>query len=532
MSDAILYRKKNTSHSKDQSSMNLQEFDEKFKGLKQADKIVMSCEHPQCVQKDKPIGRESARRNIMKNNCEKFICGNCDKKFNNAMTKVGKGRNNLGEINVVCPICQENRKMNGSCYFGNIEEPYTQTCGSCSQKNKTISEEQRNKISVTLSGRKLSDSHRQKISDYTKNNPDFKERATKILLENRVTNGMLNKHHKEETKDKQSAAMLGRVYSDEHKANISEGRKKFLSETGGFTLEHRQKLRDAALDQYERGFNPNAHHRYGHHKSAKCEKAFYRSSYEKKAFMILDEMQDVKKYEVEKIKIPYWNPLEKTEAIFIVDILVELHDGSRKIIEIKPISWMNSLVNASKIDALKIWSEKEGVDCEIWDEHKLFGEINTYKKIQKFIDWIDSGSVGDIENFSEDITNARKEKSRLKSKNFYENNLSNKIIVFCKHCQKQHEVREITYKQHLEKYGTYKCSVENSAIGGSASKPKKENPYSIEGKKECNNCKCVKGFEEFGLDKLKSDGYATQCKICRSEKSRNNYIKRLSAQEE
>ena len=40
--------------------MNLQEFDTKFKGLKQIDKIIMNCEHPQCSQNEVSIGRESA----------------------------------------------------------------------------------------------------------------------------------------------------------------------------------------------------------------------------------------------------------------------------------------------------------------------------------------------------------------------------------------------------------------------------------------------------------------------------------------
>lgn len=506
--------------------MNLQEFDTKFKGLKQIDKIIMNCEHPQCSQNEVSIGRESARRNIIKNDGERFICGNCDKRFNNGMTKIGKGRNNLGEIDVYCPICQKSRKMNGPCYFGKLEAPYMQICGSCSQKNKIISEEQKNKISITLSGRKLSESHKKKISDNIKNNPDFLERATKNLLENHCTTGMLNKKHKEETKEKQSLAMLGRTYSDDHKANISAGRKKHLDEVGGFSLEHRQRIREATLKQYERGFNPNAHHRNGYHISPKCEKAFYRSSYEKKAFMILDEMENVKNYEVEKIRIPYWNPLEKTQAIFIVDVIVEFNDGSKKAIEIKPMVWIKSLVNESKIDALKLWCDKENVTCEIWNEFTLFGEKNTQQEIQKFIDWIDSGATGKIDNIKDDVVNLRKEKSCDRSKKFYKNNLSNKIILFCEFCQKQHEVREITYKQHLEKYGKYKCFAEYGVIGGSKPKPKKENPHASDGNKECNRCGCIKNFEEFGLDKFKSDGYATICRSCRSNKSKDDYLKK------
>ena len=320
--------------------------------------------------------------------------------------------------------------------------------------------------------------------------------------------------------------MLGRTYSDDHKANISAGRKKHLDEVGGFSLEHRQRIREATLKQYERGFNPNAHHRNGYHISPKCEKAFYRSSYEKKAFMILDEMENVKNYEVEKIRIPYWNPLEKTQAIFIVDVIVEFNDGSKKAIEIKPMVWIKSLVNESKIDALKLWCDKENVTCEIWNEFTLFGEKNTQQEIQKFIDWIDSGATGKIDNIKDDVVNLRKEKSCDRSKKFYKNNLSNKIILFCEFCQKQHEVREITYKQHLEKYGKYKCFAEYGVIGGSKPKPKKENPHASDGKKECNRCRCIKNFEEFGLDKFKSDGYATICRSCRSNKSKDDYLKK------
>ncbi len=511
---------------KDKNTMNIQDFETTFAGLKQSDKITIKCDHPDCLIPEKIIGREAAKRNILKNGGEKFICGNCDKRFNNPMNKIGQGKKALGEIDVVCPNCNKFRKINSSCYFGILSEPYVQICGSCAQIGKKITEEQKQKISQTLTGRNLTEDHKKNISKYMKYNLNGIEQGKRNLIPG--SGGGWNKGSKtpKEVCEKQSLAMLGRTYSDEHKANISAGRKKHLDEVGGFSLEHRQRIREATLKQYERGFNPNAHHRNGYHISPKCEKAFYRSSYEKKAFMILDEMENVKNYEVEKIRIPYWNPLEKTQAIFIVDVIVELNDGSKMVIEIKPMIWINSLVNTSKIDALKLWSEKENMTYEIWNEFKLFGEENTNQEIQKFIDWIDSGATGKIDNITDNVVNLRKEKSCDKTKKFYKNNLSNKIILFCEFCQKQHEVREITYKQHLEKYGKYKCFTECGVIGGSKPKPKKENPHASDGKKECNRCKEIKNFEEFGLDKFKSDGYATICRPCRSNKSKDDYFKK------
>ena len=52
---------------------------------------------------------------------------------------------------------------------------------------------------------------------------------------------------------------------------------------------------------------------------------------------------------------------------------------------------------------------------------------------------------------------------------------------------------------------------------------RKQNPYAIDGKKECNACKEIKLFCEFGIDKTKFDGYATRCKICRAKAATKKY---------
>lgn len=451
--------------------MDLNDFDIKFRGLKQSDKIEMKCEHPECLDPIKNIGRESARRNIIKHGGTQFICGTCDKRFNNPMQNKGPTRKGLGEINVLCPGCNKTRLLQGVCYFGPLVEPYTQMCGSCVQVGKVISEEQKQKISEKLTGRELTEEHKANIGEGIKKSETAMESARKNLIPGIGAGWNEGKETPQEVRDKQSQAHLGKKYTDEHKLNISEGRKKMLDETGGFTLEHRQKLREAALRQYERGFDPHTHHRSGWHDSPKAGRVFHRSSYEKKAFMLLDDMPDVVTYTVENIRLTYWNPLSKTEAIFIVDILAKFTDDTEMAIEVKPTDWLTSLVNMAKIDALKVWAENEDCGCEIWDEFTLFGDDNTYKKAQQFLDWLDSGASGTIDNVSEDVIETRRAKSRIKAKRHYDKHLSKKLIVFCDHCKRDHEVREITYQQHMEKYGKYVCASQFGNMGG---RPKNE----------------------------------------------------------
>ena len=177
---------------------------------------------------------------------------------------------------------------------------------------------------------------KKKISDYMKNNPEHRKKATEILLANHCNTGMLGKHHSEEWKKNMSETMSGRVYTEEHRQNISVGRKKMLAEQGGFTVEHREKISKATIRQYQNGFNPNLHHITGLHKSSKVPNGFvfFRSSYEKKAFMLLDDDNSVDSYKSEAIIVEYVKPDDNIVSNFIVDILVTYIDGSQKWIEV------------------------------------------------------------------------------------------------------------------------------------------------------------------------------------------------------
>jgi hypothetical protein len=378
--------------------MNFEEFSVQYAGFKDLQKIFISCEHDLHEgNKEVEIGKQPAKRNIQKNG--KFICRECSMHHDNPMTKKSENRQTNEIINVVCSDANHNgdrvRQMKKSGYFGPLTEPYTQVCGSCSQRGKIISEEQRAKISEKLTGIERSEEFKQKLSEYMKNNPEGIARGHKNLFENHCTTGMLGKHHSDETKKKMSEAISGRIYSEEHRQNISEGRKKMLEEQGGFTSEHRERISKATIKQYMNGFNPKMHHINGLHNSPKVEKGtvFFRSSYEKKAFMILDQDETVKSYQSEAFVVEYNKPNTDIKSNYIVDIFVEYIDGSKKLIEVKPEAWLKDEIIQCKLEAAKLEAKKIGIEFEIWTEMKLFGHVYNKRNMDLFIDKILSGEI-------------------------------------------------------------------------------------------------------------------------------------------
>lgn len=380
--------------------MNIEEFKEKYSAFKDADKIEIQCDHPEHVPTGELIfiGKQPAKRNILKSGGKEFICRQCFMKYNNPANRIGESRQNDSIITVFCPHPEHegepSRPMKKNCYYGSTETPYLQICGSCVQKGKQISEEQKEKIRTALKGISRSEEFKQKLRDHLRSNPERLAQIKKTLTENRGS-GMLGKHHSEDSKKKLSESMSGRVYSDEHRLNISEGRKKMLEEKGGFTPEHRERISKATIKQYMNGFSPKMHHITGYHKSPKVPKGevFFRSSYEKKAFVILDRDENVKSYQCESFIVEYTKPNDNIKSNYIVDILVEYIDGTKKLIEVKPETWLKDETVQCKLEAAKLAAEKAGFGFEIWTEMNLFGHVYNKKNIDAFIDKILSGEV-------------------------------------------------------------------------------------------------------------------------------------------
>ncbi len=384
--------------------MNMAEFIQRYASFKDADQIQIECDDPMHEKNNKVetkivhIGKQPAKRNIMKNNGEKFICRQCVLRSDeNPMRKTSPNRQTNEIIQVYCKHPEHEgdpcRQIKKSAYFGKMEEPYVQNCKSCMQKGKEVSQEQREKIRSKLTGIERSNEFKKKLSDYMKNNPEGIARGKKNLFENRCTTGMLGKHHTEKWRKEHSERISGRTYSEEHRANISSGRKKMLEEQGGFSQEHREKISKATIQQYKEGFDPNTHHLKGKHQSPKAGNIHFRSSYEKKAYLKLDEDENVKTYLIEEVSVDYIHPNKKITSQYLVDILVEYCDGTKKLIEIKPEKMLEDSVVQAKIDSAKTKAFELGCEFEVWTEMDLFGHVYNKKNMNLFIDKIKNGEI-------------------------------------------------------------------------------------------------------------------------------------------
>lgn len=493
--------------------MNIEQFNKEYNQLKDLDQIEVDplCQHEGHEKSDKLISKGAAKRNISKNGGDKFICRDCFMKYNNPGNKTSGCRQTDEIITVICPHEKHNglleRQMKKACYYGSMVEPYTQICKPCSQLGKVVEDEMRDKISTALTGIKRSDEFKENLSHYMKNNPEGIERGKNNLIPGSGGGWNKGKETPDEVKQKMSETHKGKVFTDEHRENISLGRKKMLEETGGFTQEHRENLSKASKNNYEKGFNPNEFHRRGWHISPKAGKVFYRSSYEKRAFILLDNKESVVSYQIESIKIPFYNPVKKITGTYLIDVLCEHQDGSMTLIEIKPQAFVENIVVKAKHEAAYAYAKENGIQFEIWTEIELFGPVFNSNKIQQFVSNLDSIERQKIQ----------KDKVNKKAKKHYDTKIATDTVeFFCDFCNETHIRQRKAYDRNVGENGRFICIKENGSITGVKPKKKKFNPYAVDGKKQCNKCKSILLFEEFSPDKTKTDGYSTRCKKCRA----------------
>jgi hypothetical protein len=383
--------------------MNIDQFNQTYASFKDANKITITCDHPSHdpIGEIITIGKQPARRNILKNSGKEFICRQCFMFYKNPMTQTSVPRQTDEVIDVFCPHHEHQgdpvRQMKKACYYGVMEEPYLQVCGSCVQKGKVISEEQKEAISKALKGIKRSEEFKEKLREYMLTNEEGIQRAKNNLVPGAGGGWNQGKETPEEVRKKQSEALLGRIYDEEHRQNISEGRKKMLEEQGGFSREHREKLSKATVRQYAKGFDPKMHHLTGIHKSLKAGEVSYRSSYEKKAYMKLDEDETVKTYKVEGFSVEYFHPIKKITSNYIVDLEIEYIDGSKKYVEVKPEKWLTDEVVCSKVEAAQKKAAELGVPYEIWTEMHLFGHVYNEKNMRAFVEKIKKENIDGID---------------------------------------------------------------------------------------------------------------------------------------
>jgi len=97
----------------------------------------------------------------------------------------------------------------------------------------------------------------------------------------------------------------------------------------------------------------------------------FQSSYEARAFKILENMSGVFGFDRCHFSIPYKWP-DGSKHHYIPDILVEWHDGTKEVIEVKPLHPFEDLVKLQlKTDAGKSYCQLRGWHFNFWTEREL-----------------------------------------------------------------------------------------------------------------------------------------------------------------
>lgn len=113
------------------------------------------------------------------------------------------------------------------------------------------------------------------------------------------------------------------------------------------------------------------HYHVGLHTSNKLLNgpAKFRSSWEDTYMTWLDNNDDVKSYLYEGIVIGYvGNRTSNKNKHYLPDLLVEMQDGTKHLIEIKPSSKVNQRTNQKKFVAAEIWCKDHDATFEIVTE--------------------------------------------------------------------------------------------------------------------------------------------------------------------
>ena len=114
------------------------------------------------------------------------------------------------------------------------------------------------------------------------------------------------------------------------------------------------------------------HYHTGTHVSPKAGECKYRSGWELAYMTWLDSSPDVLKYSYEGVKIPYVsNKRTKKVRHYFPDFLVELADGRKILVEIKPARKVKQAAIQKKIEAAKAWCIEQEATLQILTEIEL-----------------------------------------------------------------------------------------------------------------------------------------------------------------
>jgi len=160
------------------------------------------------------------------------------------------------------------------------------------------------------------------------------------------------------------------TFSDSHKLKISIGAKKRLINKENHPMFGKKQSKESieknrlsnqktTCERFNSGnFEPIKQFKGGSFFSNKMNcKIIYRSSYEKNFYTFLELCKDIESYEVEKLRIPYFDETTNKNRFYIPDVLVKWADGLTDLIEIKPDHFKDNIKNICKNNSARLFVE-------------------------------------------------------------------------------------------------------------------------------------------------------------------------------
>ncbi len=272
----------------------------------------------------------------------------------------------------------------------------------------------------------------------------------------------------------------------------------------------KEKLSEKCAKQHASGSFKHSHIR-GYFESEKNNKdIYYSSSYELRCMYLLEQDENV-------ISFDRAIAFKDCENRWRNPDLKVIYSNKTIIVEIKPQKRLNEPEVTKQIEASATWAKSNNWEFVVWTECDA-----KLKNDQAIINWSKKyikETTGD-----EKWIERQKNNSRKRANKHYQTKIAkDKINIFCKFCQKVHNILRISYNKNLTHNGRYICGQENGCLVGKKPGKKKINPYAHQGKKQCNKCKEIKLFKDFSPDKTKSDAMSTRCKTCRAEIYKERY---------
>ena len=135
-----------------------------------------------------------------------------------------------------------------------------------------------------------------------------------------------------------------------------------------------QKKRTGRSGKFKQGFFTQISEKYVQPKNKYMnsqEFPQYRSSWELQFMKYCEASEIVKKWTVESISIPYISPKDGQPHRYFPDFALEMNDGKKYLIEIKPYNQTNNPINKAKWEAAEMWCKRNDFKFLVVTEKEL-----------------------------------------------------------------------------------------------------------------------------------------------------------------